>query len=98
MKKLLIASAIGLTFAIAGTASAQDAKKGADLVKSEGCMEKCHAVDTKKKGPAYKVSAAKFKKEGADAKKIVAAIKEAHDDMKTSDAKLTDIAAYLLTL
>lgn len=98
MNKLLIASAIGLTFALAGTASAQDAKKGPELIKSLGCTEKCHAVDVKKKGPAYKTVGAKFKKEGKDVNKIVADIKDAHDDMKASDAQLKDIAAWLLTL
>jgi cytochrome c551/c552 len=98
MKKLLIASVIGLTFAVAGTAHAQDAKKGAEVVKSQGCMDKCHAIDTKKKGPAYKVAGEKFKKAGASVDKIVADIKDAHDDMKASDAQLKDVAAWLLTL
>ena len=98
MKKLLIASVIGLSFAVAGAAQAQDAKKGPDLIKSLGCTEKCHAIDTKKKGPAYKVVGAKFKKDGADVNKIVAAIKEAHDDLKAKDPELKDIAAWLLTM
>jgi cytochrome c551/c552 len=99
MKKLLIASAIGLAFALAGgAASAQDAKKGPELIKSQGCTEKCHAVDTKKKGPAFKVAGEKFKKAGKDVNAIVKDIKEAHDDMKANDAQLKDVAAWLLTL
>jgi cytochrome c551/c552 len=99
MKKLLIASAIGLSLTVAGgVASAQDAKKGEELVKTEKCTEKCHAMDAKKKGPALKAAGQKFKKEGKNADAVAKAIKDAHDDMKTKDADLKNIGAYLLTL
>ncbi len=99
MNKLLIASALACSLALAsGVAAAQDAKKGEAIVKEAGCFTKCHDMDKKKKGPAFKVSAAKFKKEGMDANKIVADIKEAHEDMKLKDDELKNVAAWLLTL
>lgn len=99
MKKLLIASAIGLSLTVAGgVASAQDAKKGEELVKTEKCTEKCHAMDAKKKGPALKAAGQKYKKEGKNADAVAKALKDSHDDLKASDADLKNIGAYLLTL
>jgi cytochrome c551/c552 len=99
MKKLLIASTIGLAFALAGGAApAQDAKKGEEALKAEKCTEKCHAMDAKKKGPALKASGAKLKKEGKNVDAVVKALKDSHDDLKTNDADLKNISAYLLTL
>jgi cytochrome c len=50
---MTVVAAIGLT--AASVASAQEA-----LAKSSGCLN-CHAVDTKKVGPAFKEVAAKYK-------------------------------------
>jgi len=52
---MLIVVAVAATIGMAGTASAQE-----DLAKSSGCLN-CHAVDTKKVGPAFKDVAAKYK-------------------------------------
>ena len=99
MKKLLIASVIGLALAVAGGAArAQDVKKGEESVKTEKCTEKCHAMDAKKKGPALKAAGQKFKKEGKNVDAVAKALKDAHDDLKTKDGDLKNIAAYLLTL
>ena len=54
MKVIMLAVVTSFALA-AGTASAQEA-----LAKSAGCLN-CHAVDTKKIGPAFKDVAAKYK-------------------------------------
>ena len=56
MKSIAIALAAAGVFA-AGIAQAQD---GAAVAQKAGCMS-CHAVDTKKMGPAWKDVAAKLK-------------------------------------
>ncbi len=73
------------------------ADRGEDLAKSSGCLG-CHAVDTKKVGPAYKDVAKKFKgKTQADA---VGAMKAAavHASLKVSDNDLKEIVEWILKL
>jgi cytochrome c len=86
MKLIAMAVAASIALAAAGAASAQEA-----LAKSSGCLN-CHAVDTKKLGPAFKDVAAKYKgKENAEATlvaKISAgkdhpAVKAGGDDVKS---------------
>lgn len=55
MKLIAMTLAASIILAAAGAASAQEA-----LAKSSGCLN-CHAVDTKKMGPAFKDVAAKYK-------------------------------------
>ena len=55
MKSMMLVVLATAAFAVAGTASAQEA-----LAKSSGCLN-CHAVDTKKMGPSFKDTAAKYK-------------------------------------
>ena len=55
MKVTLLSAAIAAAMLTAGMAQASP-----DLAKSAGCA-KCHEMDKKKKGPAYKVTAAKWK-------------------------------------
>ena len=55
MKFVAMALAASIILATAGVASGQEA-----LAKSSGCLN-CHAVDTKKMGPAFKDVAAKYK-------------------------------------
>jgi cytochrome c len=64
MKSMLVAVAGAALLAGAGVATAQE-----DLAKSAGCMG-CHAVDTKKVGPAFKDVAKKYKGQ-ADAEKTL---------------------------
>ena len=93
MKLIAIALAASAVFA-AGIAQAQD---GAAVAQKAGCMA-CHAVDTKKMGPAFKEAAGKFKgKSDAD---VVAAIKASkpHASSKASDDDLKTIAAWIRTL
>ena len=57
---------------VAGAAGAQSAD---ELLTSKGCLG-CHAMDTKKVGPAYKDVAAKYKGDKKAEGKLVAALKE----------------------
>ena len=93
MKKIVLTAVAIAALATAGLASAA----GEDDAKKAGCLN-CHAVDTKKVGPAFKEVATKMKgKSDAD---IVAAIKGAkpHASLKASDADLKSIAAWIKTL
>src|SRR5208282_6622609 len=84
----LITMAVVASFALCatGAASAQEA-----LAKSSGCLN-CHAVDTKKVGPAFKDVAAKYKG-NADAQAMLEAkisggkghpaVKASPDDVKS---------------
>ena len=54
--KLVLISA----FIAAGVLATGAAQASPELSKSAGCA-KCHEIDKKKKGPAYKDSAAKYK-------------------------------------
>ena len=93
MKRIVLTAVAIAALATAGLASAA----GEDDAKKAGCLN-CHAVDTKKVGPAFKDVAAKMKgKSDAD---VVAAIKAAkpHASLKASDADLKSIAAWILTL
>jgi cytochrome c len=94
MKSITIALVTAVGLAGAGLAQAQD---GAALAQKSGCMT-CHAVDTKKMGPAFKDVAAKFKgKKDAD---VVAAIKASkpHASSKASDADLQALGKWILSL
>jgi cytochrome c len=85
MKTMLVAMAAAAALLGAGVASAQE-----DLAKSSGCLN-CHAVDTKKVGPAFKDVAAKYKGK-ADAEATLTtklseakghpAVKASKDDVK----------------
>jgi len=92
--KLIVMTAVTVAaLASAGLASAA----GEEDAKKAGCLN-CHAVDTKKVGPAFKEVGAKFAgKKDAD---VVAAIKAAkpHASLKASDDDLKSISAWILTL
>ena len=92
MKAFVMVAVAAAGMACAGVASAQEA-----LAKSSGCLN-CHAVDTKKVGPAFKDVAAKFKgKSDAD---VVAALKAAkpHASVKASDDDLKAIGKWIQSL
>ena len=94
MKRMMIAVMMAVGVAGAGMVQAQD---GAALAQKSGCMT-CHAVDTKKLGPAFKDSAAKFKgKSDAD---LVAAVKASkpHAATKASDADLQALGKWIRSL
>ncbi len=97
MKKALITVAAGITVALfQPTAHAQADEARA---KENGCLN-CHAIDTKKVGPAWKESGAKFK--GKTAGDLAASIKtkpvHAATLKKTSDKDLNLMSEWILTL
>jgi cytochrome c len=86
MKLIAMAVVASMALVVAGTAGAQEA-----LAKSSGCLN-CHAVDTKKMGPAFKDVAARYKGQ-ADAQATLEAkltsgkghppVKASADDVKS---------------
>ena len=105
MKRLMIPLTLA-ALALPGLAAAAD--EGQSLAKSNGCL-KCHAVDKKKDGPAYKDVAKKYKgKADAEAKltaflskggKIkVDGVEEDHKTVKGGDAAVAGtIAKWVLS-
>jgi len=94
MKSVVIAAAVAAGLAFAGTASAQEA-----LAKSSGCLN-CHAVDTKKMGPAFKDVAAKYKGKADAEKTLVTKITTAagHPQVKASSEDVTSVVKWVLSL
>jgi len=93
MKSIVMTAVTVAALATAGIATAG----GEDDAKKAGCLG-CHAVDTKKMGPAYKEVAAKFA--GKKDTDLVAAIKAAkpHASLKASDDDLKSISGWILSL
>lgn len=91
MKSLLVAVVAVAGMTIAGTAAAQ-----ADLAQ-KNCGT-CHALDTKKMGPAFKDIAKKFKGNASAEADIIAKLKagKGHPAVKASDADLTGIVKWVL--
>lgn len=101
----LIAGA-AMAFGASPAAHADDAAVES-LMKKSNCM-KCHAVDKKKDGPAFKETAAKYKgKADAEAKlythlttnpKVkVDGKEEEHDNLKTkNDAEIKEVVKWIL--
>jgi cytochrome c len=92
----LIAMTVVATMALSavGAARAQEA-----LAKSSGCLN-CHAVDTKKMGPAFKDVAAKYKGKG-DAEATLAAKLSAgkdHPAVKASGDDVKSLVKWVLSM
>jgi cytochrome c len=87
----LIAS-IGL--ATAGPALAQES-----LAQSSGCLA-CHAIDTKKMGPAFKDIAAKYKGKPDAAAMLSAKLSDAkgHPAVKASPDDVKKLVSWVLSL
>jgi len=85
MKSMLIAVAATAALTAAGAALAQS---GDDVIKSK--CSACHAMDTKKMGPAFKDVAAKFKGDAGAAGKLEGMLKEGkgHPKISASDAEI----------
>jgi len=99
MNRRLAATLIGAGLALAvGSVQAQDAKMAEAKAKEAGCLG-CHAVSSKKVGPAFRDVAKKYPKQGD---KILAAVKADKDHaetikgMKDDDLKL--IANWIASL
>lgn len=101
--------AVGLTgTAMLAQAQAVDVDAAEDLAKKSNCT-KCHSIDKKKDGPAYKETAAKYKgKADAEAKLIkhittgpkikIDGVEEDHQIVKTKDpAAIKNLVQYVLT-
>lgn len=100
MHRTLVALAGAAAIASVGSAHAQvDAKKAEATAKEAGCLS-CHAIGSKKTGPALREVAKKYK--GGSVDKMVADIKanpEHKDDVKDwKDADLKLVAAWVQTL
>jgi len=95
IKSLAVGAFAVAALAAGGTADAAD---GAALAKSSGCLN-CHAVDTKKIGPAFKDVAAKYKGK-ADAEATLAAKlegKKGHPEVKAKGDDLKTILTWVLS-
>ena len=92
MKRVLIASFIAAGVLFAGAAQAS-----ADLANAN--CGKCHEMDKKKKGPAYKVTAAKYKgKADAEATmfKFVTDPNGDHPEMKAKPEDVKTVIKWIL--
>jgi cytochrome c len=96
MNKLLIATSLAVGLMLGNAAYAQGAAKLADTA---GCM-KCHDVEKKKMGAAFKAVAAKYKGNKDAEKTIVAKLKsgEGHPKGTASDADLDAIVKWVLAM
>jgi len=99
MNKALIAAAAVATLAMAGGAQASEA-----MAKEKGCLG-CHAVDTKKMGPALKEVSAKYKGKADGEAAVVGTIKsgkapsgKSHPVAKASDDEMKALAKWVLSL
>ena len=94
MRSILIAVLATIGVAANGGAIAQEA-----LAKSSGCLN-CHAIDTKKVGPAFKDIAAKFKGKADAEATLVAELKagKTHPPQKASEDDLKGIVKWILAM
>jgi cytochrome c len=96
MKSIILTTIIAASFvfAAAGTANAQEA-----LAKSSGCLN-CHAVDTKKMGPAFKEIAAKYKGKADAEATLVAKLSggKDHPAVKASPEEIKGMVKWVLAM
>ena len=93
---------------VAPAAFAMDADAAAALAKKSDCL-KCHAVDKKKDGPAYKEVAAKYKGKADAEQKLFVHLttkpkvkvdgkEEEHSSLKTKDdAEVRNVVQWILS-
>jgi cytochrome c len=96
MKSLAIGVVAAAALTAAGIALAAG---GEEIAKSSGCLN-CHAVDTKKVGPAFKDVAAKYKGK-ADAEAMLTAKlsgAKGHPEVKAKGADLTTVLKWVLAM
>jgi cytochrome c len=94
MKLIAIAAVASIALGVAGAASAQE-----DLAKSSGCLN-CHAVDTKKIGPAFKEVAAKYKgkADAAAALETKVSTAKGHPAVKASADDVKSLVKWILSM
>ena len=92
MKSLMFAVLAAVGLSAAGVAQAS-----ADLAEKSGCM-KCHAVDTKKMGPAFKDVAKKYKGNASAEADLAAKLKsgKGHPAVKASDDDTKALVKWVL--
>lgn len=108
----MLAISAGLTFSANVFAAAVDGDAAMSLARQNGCI-KCHAVDKRKDGIAYRDVAAKYKGKdhAASVKRLIEHItsgetakfadghEEEHKIIKTKDAaQLNNLAEWILSL
>ena len=94
MKMLVVIAAASMSMVAVAPVQAQEA-----LAKSAGCMN-CHAVDTKKVGPAFKDVAAKYKGKADAEATIVTELTTAkgHPAVKASPDDVKSLVKWVLSL
>lgn len=93
MKSIMFAALLAAGLVVTGTACAQE-----DLAKSSGCMS-CHAMDTKKMGPAFKDVAAKYKGHADAEATLVAKVGGAKGHPKVKEgADVKTLVHWILSL
>jgi cytochrome c len=94
MKTMMIAAVLAMGVLAAGSANASEA-----LAKSSGCLG-CHAIDTKKMGPAFKEVAKKYKGNAAAEGKLVEALSTAkgHPEVKAKGDDVKTLVKWVLSL
>lgn len=92
--KLVVAAVAALAITATGAANAQE-----DKAKAAGCMN-CHAMDTKKVGPAFKDVAAKYKGKADAEATLVGAITsgKGHPAVKASPDDVKAVVKWVLAM
>ncbi len=94
MKLMIMVAVTAAALGSAGAAVAQEA-----LAKSSGCLN-CHAVDTKKMGPAFKDIAAKYKGKADAEATLVTKLTTAkgHPEVKASPDDVKSLVKWVLAM
>jgi cytochrome c len=90
--------AVGLV-AVAVLTAGSVARADEALAKSSGCLD-CHAVDTKKMGPSFKETAAKYKGKADAQATLTAKLSGAkgHPEVKAKGDDLTKLLKWVLAM
>ena len=93
MKLIVITVVATMALIAAGAAGAQEA-----LAKSSGCLN-CHAVDTKKMGPAFKDISAKYKGKADAEATLVAKVSQGkgHPTVQASPDDVKSLVKWILS-
>jgi len=90
-------TALLVATALLGATAAYAADTPPDVLKAKGCLN-CHAVDTKKVGPAYKDVAAKYKDNANAVADLTAKLKsgKGHPKISASDDELKTALSWVV--